>query len=114
MNRITNAEREIIHSRALEIIALDAGGMLTNAPSATEQLMVEFNVSRQRARHHVAKAAMRTRGEWVQQGRPTLFGERMEQTSITITAAQLDWLQVQPQSASETIRSLVAAAMQSP
>ena len=61
MNKITNAERERIHGRAMEIVRLDPDGKVLDKNTTIGRLMDEFTISRDRSIRHVAKAARRLR-----------------------------------------------------
>ena len=61
MNKITNAERERIHSRAMEIVRLDIDGKVLDKNTTIGALMDEFSISQQRAGRHVAAAAQALR-----------------------------------------------------
>lgn len=62
MNHITNAERAKILERAIELTEMDqATGLVLNLNQVVSQLMAEFSISKERARHAAAKAARRMR-----------------------------------------------------
>ncbi len=117
MNRITNAERQRIHSRAMELIRLERDGSTANRDLVIDQLMREFDISRQRARQHTAKAAMRTRYPLAaeQPARTptvTLYAEPLTQTTVRLPNHMIAWLNQQPGGFSGTIRELIETAME--
>lgn len=62
MNRITNAERERILERAIELTDMDrASGLVLNGQQVVGKLIAEFSISKERALHAAAKAARRMR-----------------------------------------------------
>ena len=61
MNKVTNAERDRILKRAMEIVKLDADLAVVDHRNAIAQIMSEFGISHDRALGAVSRAARRQR-----------------------------------------------------
>jgi len=93
LNTITKSERQRIHESALTFVRLDSEGKIIGGMTAAAKVFAEMhNISRERARRHVARAARRLRypDYWQRPIGPPRPMEDGRKTSVYLTDALIE------------------------